>query len=43
MLSEAKDIYHDLKTNDSDFVLDKYKVVKMAELIARTDSVESKS
>lgn len=43
MLTEAKDIYNELKTENADFVLDKYKVIKMTELIARFDSVESKS
>lgn len=43
MLTEAKEVFHELKTDDSGFVLDRYKVIKMTELIARTDSVESKS
>lgn len=41
-LAEAKKMYDQLKTN-TDFVLDKYKVVKMAETIAKMDSIESKS
>jgi len=41
-LDEAKQILHELKTNNSDFILDKFKVVKMAELIAKIDGVESK-
>lgn len=43
MLTEAKDIYNELKTNNPDFVLDRYKVIKLTELMARSDSVESKS
>jgi len=41
-LEEAKKIFHELKTNNSEFVLDKFKVIKMTEVIAKTDSVESK-
>lgn len=40
-LVEAKEIFQQLKANDSGFILDKYKVIKMTETIARTDSVES--
>lgn len=42
-LVEAKEIFQQLKANNSEFVLDKYKVIKMTETIARTDSVESES
>lgn len=41
-LDEAKQILHELKTNNPEFILDKFKVVKMAELIAKTDGIESK-
>lgn len=41
-LDEAKQIFHELKTNNSEFILDKFKVIKMTELIARTESIESK-
>lgn len=42
-LDEAKQIFHELKTNNSEFILDKFKVIKMTELIARTESIESKN
>lgn len=42
-LAEAKQVFHELKTNNSDFVLDKFKVIKMAEVIAKTEGVESRS
>jgi len=41
-LAEAKDIFQQLKTADPEFVLDRYKVIKMTESIARIESVESK-
>lgn len=41
-LDEAKKILHELKTNNSEFILDKFKVIKMTELIAKTDGIESK-
>lgn len=41
-LAEAKDVFQQLKTADPEFVLDRYKVIKMTESIARNDSVESK-
>jgi len=41
-LDEAKQIFHELKTNNSDFILDKFKVIKMTELIAKIESIESK-
>jgi len=40
-LDEAKQILQELK-NNPEFILDKFKVVKMAELIAKTDGIESK-
>ncbi|KAL4132666.1 hypothetical protein QTP88_009784 [Uroleucon formosanum] len=40
-LDEAKQIFHELKTNNSEFILDKFKVIKMTELIARTESIEN--
>lgn len=42
-LAEAKDIYEQLKTANTEFVLDRYKVIKMTETIAKIDSIESKS
>lgn len=42
-LAEANEIYQELKTMNPNFVLDKYKVIKMAEVIAKIESVESKS
>lgn len=41
-LAEAREIYDQLKT-DPEFVLDKFKVIKMTETIAKMDSIESKS
>lgn len=41
MLVEAKEIYQELKNKNSDFILDKYKVIKLTEEIAKTESVES--
>lgn len=41
-LAEAKEILQQLKTEDADFVLDKYKVIHMALAIVETESVESK-
>jgi len=41
-LDEAKKIFHELKTNNSEFILDKFKVIKMTELIAKTEGIESK-
>lgn len=41
-LDEAKQIFHELKTNNSEFILDKFKVIKMTELIAKIESIESK-
>jgi len=41
-LDEAKQIFHELKTNNSEFILDKFKVIKMTELIAKLESIESK-
>lgn len=42
-LAEAKQIFHELKTNNPEFTLDKFKVIKMTEVIARTDGIEGKS
>lgn len=42
-LAEAKEIFQQLKVLDSNFVLDKYKVIKMAEIIVKTENFESKS
>ncbi|CAH1737969.1 unnamed protein product [Aphis gossypii] len=39
-LAEAKQIFHELKTNNPEFTLDKFKVIKMTEVIARTDGIE---
>ncbi|XP_025193243.1 leucine-rich PPR motif-containing protein, mitochondrial [Melanaphis sacchari] len=39
-LTEAKQIFNELKTNNPEFTLDKFKVIKMTEVIAKTDSVE---
>jgi pentatricopeptide repeat protein len=41
MLVEAKEIYQELKNKNSDFILDKYKVIKLTEAIAQTESIES--
>lgn len=41
-LTEAKEIFENIKANDTDLLMDKYKVVKMAEVIAKLESVESK-
>jgi len=41
-LDEAKQILHELKTNNSEFILDKFKVIKMTELVAKIDGIESK-
>lgn len=41
-LAEAKDIFQQLKAADPEFVLDRYKVIKMTESIARNDSADSK-
>lgn len=41
MIVEAKEIYQELKNKNSDFILDKYKVIKLTEAIARTESIES--
>lgn len=40
-LDEAKQILHELQTNNSEFILDKFKVIKMTELIAKTDGIEN--
>ncbi|VVC25742.1 Pentatricopeptide repeat,Tetratricopeptide-like helical domain [Cinara cedri] len=40
-LAEAREIYENIKSNDPEFILDKYKVVKMAEVIAKIDSIEN--
>lgn len=40
-LVEAKEIYQTLMNNNSNFILDKYKVIKLAEAIAKTESIES--
>lgn len=42
-LAEAQEIYQQLKTTDPEFVLDKYKVIKMTESIAKNNSIESES
>jgi len=42
-LAEAKQIFHEIKTNNPEFTLDKFKVIKMAEVIAKSDGVEGKS
>lgn len=42
-LAEAKEILQELKTANPDFVLDKYKIIKMTESIAKNESIESKS
>lgn len=41
-LTEAKEIFESIKANDPEFLMDKYKVVKMAEVIAQLESIESK-
>jgi len=41
-LEEAKAIFQQLKTTNSEFVLDRYKIIKMTEVIVNTDGVESK-
>jgi len=41
-LEEAKQLLHEINANNSEFILDKFKVVKMAELIAKIDGIESK-
>jgi len=41
-LDEAKKIFHELKSNNSEFILDKFKVIKMTELIAKKDGIESR-
>lgn len=42
-LAEAKEMLQVLKTTNPEFVLDKFKVIKMAESIAKNSSSESKS
>lgn len=42
-LAEAKEILQELKTSNPEFVLDKYKIIKMTESIAKNESIESKS
>lgn len=42
-LAEAKEILQKLKTSNPEFVLDKYKIIKMTESIAKNESIESKS
>lgn len=41
-LEEAKEIFKQLNTTNSEFILDRYKVIKMAEEIVKTDGVQSK-
>jgi len=40
-LEEAKEVFEQLKATNSEFILDKYKVIKMAEVIVNTEGVES--
>lgn len=40
-LAEAKELYNNI-ANNSEFSIDKYKIIKMAEVIAKFESVESK-
>lgn len=42
-LAEAKEILQELKTSNPEFVLDKYKIIKLTESIAKHESIESKS
>lgn len=41
-LTEAREIFQQLKTNDPDFILDRYKVIRMAEVISKNEGAESK-